>query len=517
MLEPDDIALLRQYAGGDESAFTALFERHVHLVYSAALRQVRNSAHAEEITQAVFVLLARKAKSLNPKTVLSGWLYQAARLTAASLIKREIRRQRREQEVYMQSLPESETPLWEQIAPLLDEAMGRLGEQDRNAIVLRFFENKTPREVAVALKLNEVAARKRVSRALEKLRNVFANRGVFSTAAIIGGVISANSVQAAPVVLANSATAITIAAGATVSASTLTLIKGATTAIAMTTLRKAIVTAALAATIGAGIFEAHQNSESKKQIQNLRQQQNLLSEQLAQLQRERDYRTNQLTGLLAENARLKSNSNGGELLKLRGEVTQLRTANAQNDSNDPTDAAAKGIAAKVKQLKQRLEQEPNANIPELQYLTAQEWLRGASYTRDLKTDDDFDRALSQLRRDAKRTFANSMGEALANYVAGNNGQLPGDISQLEAYFNPPVDGTVLQRYQLLQTGNLSGIPNNESLIAEKAPVDDHYDTLFKISATGFFYQGTGTPWVNGSGKGDFAPNITAKIKPFEKP
>jgi hypothetical protein len=79
---------------------------------------------------------------------------------------------------------------------------------------------------------------------------------------------------------------------------------------------------------------------------------------------------------------------------------------------------------------------------------------------------------------------------LANYVAGNNGQLPGDISQLQAYFNPPIDGTILQRYQLLQTGNLSDIPNNEPLITEKAAVDDHYDTLFKISATGFSYQGT---------------------------
>jgi DNA-directed RNA polymerase specialized sigma24 family protein len=103
MPEPDDIKLLKEYAGGDESAFTALFERHVHLVYSAALRQSRNPSHAEEITQAVSILLVRKAKLLSPKTVWSGWLYQAARLTTASLIKREIRRQRREQEVYMQA------------------------------------------------------------------------------------------------------------------------------------------------------------------------------------------------------------------------------------------------------------------------------------------------------------------------------------------------------------------------------------------------------------------------------
>ena len=179
MPEPDDFTLLKQYAGGNESAFTALFERHVHLVYSAALRQARNPSHAEEVTQAVFILLARKAKSLSPKTVLSGWLYQAARLTTASLIKREIRRQRREQEVYMQSLTEPETSLWEQISPLLEDAMGRLGEKDRNAIVLRFFENRTPQEVAGALKLNEVNGAQTREPRIGKVADIFreARRG----------------------------------------------------------------------------------------------------------------------------------------------------------------------------------------------------------------------------------------------------------------------------------------------------------------------------------------------------
>ena len=243
MPEPDDITLLKQYAAGDEAAFTTLFERHVHLVYSAALRQARNPSHAEEVTQAVFILLARKAKSLSPKTVLSGWLYQAARLTTASLIKREIRRQHREQEVYMQTLTEPEPSLWEQIAPLLDEAMGRLGEQDRNAIVLRFFENRTPQEAAAALKLKEVTARKRVSRALEKLRTFFAKRGVVLTAAVIAGTISGHSVQAAPAALANSATAVALAKGAVTSSSTLALVKA--TLIAMKT--KTIIAASIAA------------------------------------------------------------------------------------------------------------------------------------------------------------------------------------------------------------------------------------------------------------------------------
>jgi prefoldin subunit 5 len=337
-------------------------------------------------------------------------------------------------------------------------------------------------------------------------------RGVTISGAAIAGAVSANSIQAAPAGLAAviSATALsetTIKTAAVIAA---------TKAIAMTTFQKFAVTAALTVTIGAGIYQAKKASDARAEVQTLQQQQAPLAEQIQQLQKQFADATNRFANLLAENAQLTSNSKEHELLKLRGEVGQLRTANAQNASTDPTDVAAKGVAARVKQMKQWLEQHPNERIPEFQYLTDQEWLRGASYSADWKTDDDFARALSQLRRDAKRTIANSIGEALANYIAGNNGQLPGDISQLTPYFNPPIEGTTLLRYQLLQTGNLSDIPNNEPLIAEKAPVDDQYDTLFKISATGFSYEGTGTPWVNGSGKGNFGANIAAKIKPFER-
>ena len=253
MSEPDDITLLKQYAGGDESAFTTLFERHVHLVYSAALRQSRNPTHAEEVTQAVFILLARKAKSLSPKIVLSGWLYQAARLTTASLIKREIRRQRREQEVYMQTLTEPDTALWEKISPLLDDAMGRLGEEDRSAIVLRYFENRTSQEAAAALKLNEVTARKRLSRALEKLQKFFSQRGIVSTAETLAGAISIHSVQPVPAAAVKTIAAATLAKGAAAGIPAVALAKSTAIALAMKT--KTIVVTAIIGTLilGAGV------------------------------------------------------------------------------------------------------------------------------------------------------------------------------------------------------------------------------------------------------------------------
>src|SRR6185503_11111780 len=121
MQDTDDIELLRQYAAEQsEAAFETLVKRHVNLVYSAASRSVGNSHQAEEVTQAVFIILARKARGLRQGTILSGWLYQTARLTAANHLRTEIRRARREKEAHMQSLlNETDPGPWPQIAPLL--------------------------------------------------------------------------------------------------------------------------------------------------------------------------------------------------------------------------------------------------------------------------------------------------------------------------------------------------------------------------------------------------------------
>jgi uncharacterized protein (TIGR03435 family) len=243
MPEPDDIALLKQYADEySESAFAELVARYVNLVYSVALRSVGNAHAAQEITQAVFIILARKADVLPQHAVLSGWLYQTARLTAANYLRGEIRRQKREQEAYMQSiLNEPESEAWRQISPMLDDAMGRLGGKDRNAIVLRFFENKNLSEVGVAMGASEDAAKMRVNRALEKLRKFFTKRGVALSGTIIAGAVSANSVHAAPVGLAKTISAVAIAKGAAASGSTLTLIKGALKIMAWTKAKTALV------------------------------------------------------------------------------------------------------------------------------------------------------------------------------------------------------------------------------------------------------------------------------------
>jgi uncharacterized protein (TIGR03435 family) len=232
MLDANDMELLRDYARrNSESAFAELVQRHLPLVYSAALRHVEIPAYAEEITQAVFVILSRKAASLRENTVLAGWLYETTRLTALRFLRGERRRQFREQEAYMQSTVNSDSDassqeIWNQLSPMLDEAMARLGEKDRNAVILRFFKEKSVHEVAATMLVSEAAAQRRVSRALEKLRKFFTKRGVVSTAAIIAGTISTHSVQAAPIALAKSVTAVAIAKGSIATASTLTLVKG---------------------------------------------------------------------------------------------------------------------------------------------------------------------------------------------------------------------------------------------------------------------------------------------------
>ncbi len=243
MQELDDITLLRQYTEqNSEEAFAALVTRHVNKVYSVALRHTRNPHSAEEITQAVFVILAKKSPHLGKRVVLSGWLYETSRLTAMTFIRSEIRRARREQEAHMQNvLNENESDVWPQIAPLLDAAMAGLSETERQAIVLRFFDGKSMKEVGAALGASEDAAKMRLNRAVEKLRGFFTKRGVALSSVAMTGAISANSVQAAPAALANSATTIAIAKGAAASTSTLTLIKGALKIMAWSKVKTAAV------------------------------------------------------------------------------------------------------------------------------------------------------------------------------------------------------------------------------------------------------------------------------------
>jgi RNA polymerase sigma factor (sigma-70 family) len=147
-----DLELLARYdSTGDEDAFADLVRRHVDLVYSAALRQVRSPQLAEEVAQSAFTDLARSAHRLARDTILAAWLYQVARRTAVDVVRREARRQGREQIATEMNAINATLPEWALIGPLLDEAMEALDDTDRTAILLRYFENKTLREVGLRL------------------------------------------------------------------------------------------------------------------------------------------------------------------------------------------------------------------------------------------------------------------------------------------------------------------------------------------------------------------------------
>ncbi len=196
-----DWQLLEDYVTrNSEGAFQSLVARYLNLVRSTALRQVRNTSLAEEVAQAVFILLARKAARLrNSKSmVLGGWLYRTTRFVAARALRGELRRQRREQEAFQMQQLSSADESWRRIASLLDEGIEQLGKTDRDAVILRFFQDEPLHAVGAALGTSEEAARKRVSRSLEKLRAFFVRRGFTISTAALATALAGSRAEAAP-------------------------------------------------------------------------------------------------------------------------------------------------------------------------------------------------------------------------------------------------------------------------------------------------------------------------------
>jgi len=345
-----DLQLLARYTRQHaEDAFTELVRRHLDLVFSAALRQVRSPQLAEEVAQSAFTDLARQAHRLTPDTILTAWLYQVTRRTAIDVVRREARRQRREQVACELNAMNSTAADWTHVEPLLDEAMYALEETDRTAVLLRYFENKSLREVGQTLGTNEDAARKRVNRAVERLREFFAKRGVTVGASGLVIAISANAVQAAPAGLA-----ITISTAAALAGTTLatTATATATKALAMTTLQKTLISATLALAVSTGIYQARQASRLRDQVQTLQPRQTQLAEQIAQLKSANEGLSNRVAQ--ANKSRSLSSDRLRELLRLRGEVGLLRrqqreleqaAAAAQSRTPGMAGQTALGVAA----------------------------------------------------------------------------------------------------------------------------------------------------------------------------
>jgi RNA polymerase sigma factor (sigma-70 family) len=314
----NDTELLGEYARRrSESAFTELVQRHVNLVYSAASRYADgDSAMAQDITQAVFTELARKADEVSRHPAITGWLYTCVRHVAANQKRADQRRQLRELEAYAMNEPNASSEAeinWQQLRPVLDDAMYELDEKDRTVVVLRFFEQRSLREVGETVGLNENAARMRVDRALEKLRVVLAQRGITSTASGLASVLATGAIFSAPSGMAATVAATALAGAASTATTTFTIFK----IMSMTKLKIALAGTLVVAGIAVPVWQ-------QKRIDKLATESTSLREQVS------------------------------ELPKLRAEVEKLQTAVATNPELASMRAANEKLQQEVMQLRGRV-------------------------------------------------------------------------------------------------------------------------------------------------------------------
>ncbi len=323
---PGDAELLRGYARAqDDAAFAELVRRHVDLVFSAALRQLGgNRSLAEEVTQSVFTELARKASRLQQHPALSGWLYTTTRFMARTALRAEDRRVRRERTAHaMQDTPDRPTPAahdsdfepelsWSRIVGTLDEAMHELNDADRVALVLRHFENRPFGEIGQRLGLSPNTARMRVDRAVHKLRQRLARRGITSTSAALASVLGGNAIQAAPLGLSS----VVASAATTVAAASLPVLSLSPLVPLMTFKSKLLVTGLVASMIVTPL------ALQQRSLRQLRHDLAAAQTDLREMTQAEATARQAAELAAAENANLKTSQI--ELLRLRGEIGPLR-------------------------------------------------------------------------------------------------------------------------------------------------------------------------------------------------
>ncbi len=347
-----DAVLLRRYATERaEDAFSAIVERHISLVYSVALRRVGgNTSMAEDISQSVFTALARQAERLALHPALEGWLYSTTYRTAALVLRRERRRQRREAETQaMQELEHAGEPEvdWSHLRPVIDDAMHELREADRLAIVLRCFEHHSFAEIAARLGMKENAARMRFHRALEILRLRLARLGLTSTAAALATALTSEAVTTAPVSITATVTSKALAAlgGSTVIGTLVNLM--ATTSTKLTGIAAALV---LASATTAIVVQHHTLSDLRADNAALRRR---LAVAPPDIPKE--------FAPTADHAELERRRNEHlELLRLRGEVGMLR-AQAAEDAAQRAKAALESSRAGSRTSRQQDAVHPDAS------------------------------------------------------------------------------------------------------------------------------------------------------------
>ena len=302
----DESELLRRYAEErEQAAFAEIVRRHIGLVYHAALRQTGDASLAEDVTQGVFTDLARKAGALAGRASITGWLYTSTRFAAAKARRGEQRRRAREQEVFaMHDATTGMTAMadWEQLRPVIDEALHALDERDREAVLLRFFEGRSLAEVGAKLAVSEDTARVRVARALDKLAGLLARRGITSTAAALGVAMAGQAGAAVPAGLA-----VSVAAGALAGvglAGAAAVGGGVAIFMGTTKMTVAVVGSVVALGVGTAWWGANRAQEAREALAVATQEQVELSSKLKRLEVRVGAESERVQRAENENARL---------------------------------------------------------------------------------------------------------------------------------------------------------------------------------------------------------------------
>ena len=455
-----DHELLQAYTrNGSERAFGELVRRYLDLVYSAARRQVRAPHLAEEVTQNVFIDLTRSAKKLKASQPLAAWLFLVTRRRVIDILRSEAR-------VYSQTEPLVEDPAEKtsgasgRIEPLLDEAVASLGEDDRRAVILRFFENRSLREVGDLLGASEAAAQKRVSRAIKQLRAYFGKRGVVLGAAAVASQISAQAVMPAPAALAANISAVTALAAASTQVSQIIL---------MTTVKKIAFSAALALSVGVALYEAHQRSSEKARTHSLEERLEALLKESRDLREQQDAVSKRLALAESELASVRATAAGG----------------------DPElESALEAWLDKVKMLSTWLEKMPDKRIPEMAFLTEDDWLEAAKNAR-FGTDLEIRESLAKLRGLALHRISTPINDALSRYRKETRNRLPPEPRALASYFDPAIDPAILDNYEIADRDETKIIDMDGKMplrVMRNKLVDDIYDTQLSYMSGGTMVQ-----------------------------
>ncbi len=474
MQESDQQLLKRYREEQSDEAFDTLVQRYLDLVYSAAYRQLRSAVFVEDVVQAVFIELARSASRLRPDTVLSAWLFQVTRRRAIDVIRTESRRQHRERlvvELNDPTHPESQ----HDIESHLDDAIASLKETDRNALLLRFFERKSLREVGAQLGTNEDAAQKRISRALDRLRQFFSSRKIQLSSPSLAAYLSAQAIITAPSSISVSAATVTTLATA-----------AATTQIAqtalMTTLQKTLIATTLTVAIGTGLYQTHQAQHWKRSADQLQQERQTNQDQARQQQAENETslaqaqaEINRLQRELKELPRMR-----GELVRLRAESAELAGLKGQAPAGT---LSANRLARQANALKDGFVASPEAWIPELDLVTEEDWILAALGADD--SEDHLRQAMSRIRARAEALTAGHLQSALAEFGEAYGGRFPEQLDELRGHLPADIGPAILARWQVAPSDLVENVRmGGDFIVTQRQPVDADFDTRYVVGPHG---------------------------------